>query len=62
MDKKCKNCKHWSSGQCWGFKEVDNFAKAEGSEFILHLSVWDDSGLNYELLTGPDFFCAAFEA
>lgn len=62
--KTCSSCKFWYDGrECTRTDSagVDGPIKESPVMFTMHVSVDDDSGLGYKLLTGPDFGCVLHE-
>lgn len=67
---KCKDCKYWEAiyscyqdtyHVCSALHWTQIPEDVKGSIAALHVSVDDDTGLNVDLVTGPDFGCTRFE-
>lgn len=56
----CQNCCHWKSGCCDFIDTIpgERVARTTGCEIIA--TAHDDSGLQVELRTGPNFSCPNF--
>ena len=64
----CKDCKWWNKdygskvvGKC---ELIDTIQadKDPKTQVFIDVFIEDDSGLNYKLMTGPEFGCVRFES
>ena len=53
---RCKECMFWSRSY---ENECDNVGE---DDFLIRAEADDDSGLDYGLITGPNFGCVKFES
>lgn len=56
----CKNCRHWRNGCCDFIDTIQGEKVADTTGCSIIATAHDDSGLQVELRTGPDFSCPNF--
>jgi len=66
MEKLCKNCQWWVDGYCEDFDDFEEWSSTKKNELSDDIKIiWqsdDDSGLDINIATGPDFGCVHFKA
>jgi hypothetical protein len=59
----CQSCRFWKRGHCDRVEVIETTWNKEvvaNDGFVITVYVYDDSGLEANLKTGPDFYCSQF--